>query len=98
MLDLTVSDEGVLLPVKIVPGASRTRYLGLWECRAKIAVAAPPEKGRANKAVERFLARKLGLRSSDVKIVAGHTSPVKTVRIDRVSADEVRTALGLDRS
>ncbi len=93
MLNLTVEKDAVLLPVKIVPGASRTRYLGEWESRARIAVAAPAEKGKANKAVTNFLARLLAVRRSDVTVVSGHTSPLKTIRIEQVTANRVQTAL-----
>ena len=87
-----------MLPVKVVPGASRTRCLGEWEGRARIAVAAAPEKGKANAALAAFLAKLLSVRRRDVVVVAGHTSPLKTIRIERVSADAVRAALQPDRS
>ena len=87
-----------MLPVKVVPGASRTRCLGEWEGRARIAVAAAPEKGKANAALAAFLAKLLSVRRRDVVVVAGHTSPLKTLRIERVSADAVRAALLPDRS
>lgn len=98
MLDLTAQENAVFLPVKIVPGASQTRYRGPWQGRARIAVAAPPEKGQANKAVQAFLAKVLRVRKSDVTVIAGHTSPIKTIRIDRVTLEAVRTALQLARS
>jgi len=72
--------------------------LGEWEGRARIAVAAAPEKGRANVALAAFLAKLLSVRRRDVVVVAGHTSPLKTIRIERVSADAVRAALQPDRS
>ncbi len=87
-----------MLPVKVVPGASRTRCLGEWEGRARIAVAAAPEKGKANAALAAYLAKLLSVRRRDVVVVAGHTSPLKTIRIERVSADAVRAALQSDRS
>jgi len=98
VLQLTLVGEAVLLPVKVVPGASRTRCLGEWEGRARIAVAAAPEKGKANTALAAFLAKLLSVRRRDVVVVAGHTSPLKTIRIERVSADAVRAALLPDRS
>ena len=93
MLDVSSEKDAVLLAVKVVPGASRTRYQGAWEKRAKIAVAAPPEKGKANRAVVRFLADLIGVRKRDVTVVAGHSSPVKTIRIAGVDAHAVRAAL-----
>ncbi len=98
MLELGGEENAVLLPVKVVPGASRTRYLGEYDKRARIAVAAPPEKGQANKAVIALLADLLGVRKRDVTVVAGATSVVKTIRIEGVTARTVRTALQPGRS
>ena len=86
----------MLLPVKVVPGASRTRCLGELGDRLKVAVAAPPEGGKANKALVAFLADCLGVRKGDVTIEAGWTSPEKTVRITRVTVDQARRVLGLN--
>ena len=98
MLEISTEGNAILLPVKIVPGASRTRYVGLWEKRAKICVAAPPEKGKANRAVVAFLAGLLGVRERDVTVVEGLTTPLKTIRIERVTIDAVRAVLHVDRS
>ena len=95
MPTMRVENNAVILPVKVVPGASRTRILGLWEGRARIAVAAPPERGRANAALCAFLAKLLGKRKSDVTVSSGQTSPLKDVRIVGISEELVRTALAL---
>ena len=84
--------------VKIVPGASRTKYLGEWQGRARIAVAAPPEKGKANKAVVDFVSKLLDINRGQVEVVAGQTNPLKTIRIERVAADMVRAAFQPPRS
>lgn len=97
MVKLGSEENAVLLPVKVVPGASRTRLMGEWNGRAKIAVAAPPEKGKANKAIVEWLAKLLAVRKSNVSVVAGQTSAVKTIKIDGVTAGAVRAALQLDR-
>lgn len=93
MLALTRDKNAVLLPVKIVPGASRTRYLGPWQGHARIAVAAPPERGKANKAVIAYLADLMGVRKRDVSIVAGQTAPTKRVRIERTTVEAALAAL-----
>lgn len=93
MLDLSTEQDAVLLPVKIIPGASRTGYIGEWDGRARFAVSAPPEKGKANKAIVVYLAKLLGIRKRDVTIVSGLTSPQKTVRIAQIGEDAVRQAL-----
>lgn len=44
-------------------------------------VRAAPEKGAANAALERLLARTFGLPPSTVRVVSGATSRLKTVRL-----------------
>ena len=50
----------------------------------KVRVAAPPEGGKANRALVEVLSRWLGVR--DVEIVAGLSSAEKIVRVSGVSA------------
>ncbi len=69
------------LRLKVVPGASRDAVVGPLGDRLKIRVAAPPEDGRANKAVCALLARALGVTPNAVEIVAGQTSPAKTALV-----------------
>ena len=90
MIEWVVQGDAVLIPVKVVPGASRTRILGELDGRLKVAVAAPPEKGKANDALTALLAKRLGIRRRAVVVVSGHASPVKTVRADGVSISQVR--------
>ena len=92
------SEGAVLLSVKVVPGASRTRYLGPWQRHARIAVAAPAEKGKANKALIAFLAKLFQVSKADVTVTAGLTSAQKKIRIERVTPDVVHAALQTDRS
>ena len=87
-----------MLGVKIVPGASRTRFLGPWQGRLRIAVAAPPEKGKANKAVVEFLSEMLGIDRRQIAVVAGQTSPLKTIRIEGATAAGIEAALKPRRS
>jgi uncharacterized protein YggU (UPF0235/DUF167 family) len=68
--------------------------VGLHGGSLKVRVAAAPERGRANAAVERLLAGELGMRSADVEVVAGHASRRKRVRLR--SADPGRVADWLD--
>ncbi len=73
--------DGVELRVKVVPGASRTKIAGMLGDRLKIAVAAPPEAGKANRALCGHLAEVLRVALRDVEVVEGHTQPRKTVFI-----------------
>ncbi|MDD4892018.1 MAG: DUF167 domain-containing protein [Phycisphaerae bacterium] len=85
----------MLLAVKVGPGASRQRVVGLHGDMLKLAVSAPPEAGKANKAVCELLAETLGVPTRDVTLHAGGGTPFKTIRIAGLSAEQVRRKLGL---
>lgn len=85
----------VLVHVKVVPGASRTRIAGLLGDRIKIAVAAPPEKGKANAALTEFVAGLCNLRQRDVAVIAGETNPLKTLRLRNADIEQVRMKLSV---
>ena len=73
--------DGVLITVKVVPGASRTAVVGVLGTRLKVAVAAAPEGGKANKAVCELLAAALRVPRRDVRLVDGKTRPEKRVAV-----------------
>lgn len=76
------------LLLKVVPKSSRDRVVGWIGDRLKVAVTAAPERGKANAAVVAVLAGTLALPASRIRIVAGGTSPLKSVEID--AADDAR--------
>ena len=76
--------EGHVLPVLVSPGASRSELRGEHDGRIKVSLSAPPEKGKANRALCDLLAKKLGISRSQVKILSGHTSRQKEVLVERV--------------
>lgn len=84
---------GVEFAIKVVPGASRTGIAGVWGTALKVAVAAPPEGGKANAAVIKLLAAVFGVRKADVTIVHGQTQPVKRVAVRGFRAEQVRARL-----
>jgi hypothetical protein len=71
----------VLLQVRLQPGARRAGVLGEWNGLLKLAVSAPPEDGRANRAAAELLAELFGLRPSAVTLVRGHSSRTKVFRL-----------------
>jgi uncharacterized protein len=78
--------EAWILPVYVQPGARREGIAGIHGDAIKLAVNAPPEKGKANKAVEELIARELGIRPSAVQVISGLTSRRKNVRVEGASA------------
>jgi uncharacterized protein (TIGR00251 family) len=87
----------VILALKVIPGASRDHIAGWLDNRLKIRVSAAPERGKANKAVVRLLAKALNLPNSSVTIISGITSAKKSVKILGLSEAEVKGRLDLTR-
>jgi uncharacterized protein (TIGR00251 family) len=71
--------QGYLLRLTVVPGAQRTQVVGLYGDRLKVRLAAPPEKGSANRELIDFLARSLNLPKSSFKLTVGAQSRSKVV-------------------
>ena len=85
----------MLLKVKVVPGARRSEIVGRYDDGIKVRVAAPPEDGRANRALLELLARALGAPANAVRLVRGASSAHKVVEVPADSLDEVRARLGV---
>ena len=84
------------LQVKVVPGASRDEVVGWLGEALKIRVQAPPERGKANKAVIRVLARLLDVPPRQVELVCGAGSANKVFAIDGCSMQEARRRIAGD--
>lgn len=75
------------LRVRVTPGAKRVGVGGKWDgpdgdARLIVKVAAPPEKGKANRAAVEALAKAFGLPKSAVRVTAGDTDRLKTLALD----------------
>lgn len=92
-LTLRQGPDGAVIAVKVVPGASRDRVVGVLGDCLKIVTAAAPEKGKANAAVADLLAATLGVDRRDVRLIAGATRARKEFRVATMSADQVRQAI-----
>ncbi len=67
--------------VHATPGAKRTRLGGEHDGALRVSVNAPADKGRANAAIVKALAKALGLRTSQIELVRGATSRRKMFKI-----------------
>jgi hypothetical protein len=93
MIDLEQAAGGVILPVHAQPGAKKNGIVGVHAGRLKVAVTQAPEKGKANQALVKVLADELGLKRSQIELVAGDTSGHKKFRISGIDVETLRTRL-----
>ena len=80
------------LKLHVTPGASEERIAGWHGQSLRLRVRSRPEKGRANEAVIRLLARHLDLPRTSLSIV--HGARDKLVEVDGLSEDQLRKLLG----
>jgi uncharacterized protein (TIGR00251 family) len=93
MIAITDHAEGCVLPVRAQPGARKAGVLGEQAGALKVAVTAPPEDGRANKALVEVLREALGLKRSQVELLSGATSRDKRFLIRGVPTAELAARL-----
>jgi uncharacterized protein (TIGR00251 family) len=81
------------LAIRVQPRAKRTEVAGEREGAVVIKVNAPPVDGKANEAVCKLIAQRLGVPARSVRVVRGEKSRDKQVRVEGIDAADVRAAL-----
>lgn len=88
-------DDGLHVRLKVAPKAATNRVAGMAAdaeggCVLKVVVTAPADKGKANAAVVKLLAKEWGLAKSEMDIIHGSASRAKTLLIRGDSAALMR--------
>jgi uncharacterized protein (TIGR00251 family) len=83
------------LRVRVRPRASRDEIVGQRDGALVVRLTAPPAEGRANKALCRLIARRLGIAPSRVSLVSGAKSRDKLLQIEGLESTEIARRLGL---
>ena len=76
-----LATSGAQIALRVTPRAGR-ESLELSEGALRARVTAPPEDGKANKAVQKLLARALGVAPSRLTLIRGATARDKVFRLD----------------
>jgi len=85
--------QSIRLRLWVTPGAARTELAGRHGDAWKVRVAAAPERGRANEAVVKLLAARLGVPQGSVTVVSGATSRDKVIELQGLDASEAERRL-----
>ncbi|THF50142.1 DUF167 domain-containing protein [Allorhizobium terrae] len=80
-------DDHIRLAIRLTPNGGRDDVDGVelngnGEAHLKVRVSDVPEKGKANKALIAFLAKRIGIAKSTITLVSGDTARQKILRID----------------
>lgn len=82
------------MPIRAQPGAKANALRGVHGGMLKVAVTQVAEKGKANEAVIKTLAKCLGVARSQVELIGGATSREKKVLIRGVTSENLRARIG----
>ena len=96
-------DDGIELSVRLTPKAAADRIDGfkLTDSGAEVLAArvrVAPEGGKANAALELLIAARLDIAKSEVRIVSGHASRLKRVRLHGDPGELARRVARLKRA
>ena len=70
------------LAIIVTPKSGKNEIVGMKGDELHVRVTAPPENGKANKAVEKVISDSLGVPKSSISVVRGETSHHKMIAIE----------------
>lgn len=73
--------EAIILTLHVQPGAKRSEVAGLHGDALKVRLAAPPIEGRANEALQKFIADLFGVPLRNIELLRGVQSRHKMVKV-----------------
>jgi uncharacterized protein YggU (UPF0235/DUF167 family) len=82
-----------ILHVKAKPGSRINQLLVGPDGAMVVRLNAPAQEGKANAALQAYLAMVFGIAKSRVTLLAGHTSTFKKVELANVSDEQVQAVL-----
>jgi uncharacterized protein (TIGR00251 family) len=93
MIAITEHPEGCILPVRAHPGARKNAVIGEHNRALKVAVTAPADRGKANKALVELLSESLDLKRAQIELWSGLTSHDKRFLVRGMKAAELQACI-----
>jgi uncharacterized protein len=81
------------IKVRLQARARKDELIGVRDGVLLARVSAPPVDGRANRALRRLIARRVGISPSRVTIVSGERAGDKLIRVEGVDPSALNDAL-----
>ncbi len=95
-LELSDSENGVLIPLRVRPRARHNAIEGVREGALLVSVTALPSDGAANAAVLELLAKTLKCAKTSLQLQRGGKSRDKIVLCPNLSSEEILARLNLE--
>ncbi len=89
-LEILEKNGTVSFTVRVQPRASCDEFAGEYQTGLKVRLTAPPVDDRANEALRKFLASRLNVPMTAVRIAAGARSRTKRVEMSGVTSATIR--------
>jgi len=86
---------GAVLPVLAHAGARRNAILGERAGALRVAVTSPPERGKANEAIQSLLAEALGIKPGRLTLISGATSRQKRFLVEGIDPEDLKNRLAV---
>lgn len=78
-----------IINIHVKPGAHKNEIAEIRPEYIKIKISAPPDKGKANAELIKFLSKIIGVNRSDIEIISGLNSKTKMVRINNLGKEQI---------
>jgi uncharacterized protein (TIGR00251 family) len=88
-LKIASTGEGATFPVHVQPRASRMEICGMHDGALKVRLTSPPVDDAANRQLEEFIAKTLGVAKSKVSVISGTRSRHKKLLVRGVDTEIV---------
>ncbi|MBT0662761.1 YggU family protein [Geobacter pelophilus] len=92
-LNISSTNEGVTFAVHVQPRASRMEICGMQGDALKVRLTSPPVEDAANRQLEEFIAKTLGIAKSKVSVISGTKSRQKRLLIRGADATTIAAIL-----
>ena len=87
----------VMIEIKVIPNSGKQKLELDKSETIKCYLKKPPEKGKANAELIKFISKKLSVTQDSVSIARGATSRKKTIRINsEMKHEEILIKLGIE--
>ena len=96
-IEIEPHELGAVLAIQAQPGSRKNEVRGFQNGAVKVCVTQVAEKGKANKVVLEQLAEFLGVRKSQLELLAGETSRRKKVLVRGLSIETLRSIIAEKR-
>jgi hypothetical protein len=89
MPKIALHPDGLVLPIRVQPGAKKNSIHGVHDGALKVSVQAAPEDGKANDAIMELLKKSLGIKRNQIEMLSGQTSRNKKILIRELKLEEL---------